>query len=444
MTVPADNPWAARFAPLLDRNEIVRRATRTPAPLGDISKLTPKRARKELGKALESVYFPTAQGVGILLDWAGLAYQHCLDYYPSKSFYKSCIYSEESPLPEFSFPYCLTGQAGSGKTALIKTFGRIQQPACTIQIDPEHSPFPLESVWNITIHANATSKDVLSALSGGVGSPRDLVPICRRRAYRDGIAFLLEDEFQFATGSSSANARVTQMLLASAYIGLPSGIVANFSLLHRLMKRPSEDRQRLLSNPIVFLPEEAGSEDWRKTLDAQKAAAPDILVFDSKEDGATIHRYSAGDMRAEGALLLCAYEIGRASSGVVGLREIAAAYHSTEYAAYRHDVEAITQISLGDRKMRKQRPDLWCPLDLPADATARFATRVSEERQKRADDQATRDSLTAEEQAALAAKEKANQPKKQEKSAQVVHLKKKGPPTAEELKANMAKFRDRL
>lgn len=444
MTVPADNPWAARFAPLLDRNEIVRRATRTPAPLGDISKLTPRRARKELAKALESVHYPTAQGVDILLDWAGLAYQHCLDYYPSSSFYKSCIYSEESPLPKFSFPYCLTGQAGSGKTELVKAFCRIQEPASTIRIDSEHSPFPLESVWNITIHANATSKDVLSTLSRGVGSPRDLVQICRRRAYRDGAALLLEDEFQFATGSSSANARVTQMMLASGYIGLPTCIVANFSLLHRLMKRPAEDRQRLLSNPIVLLPEHADSADWCNTLDAQKAAAPKILVFDSRKDGPAIHRYSAGGLRAEVALLLCAYEIGTASSGLVGLREIEAAYHSTEYTAYRRDVEAITQISLGDRKMRKMRPDLWCPLDLPADATTRFATQAREARQARADDQATRDSLTEKEQAALKAKEKSSQPKTQTTSGQVVQLAKKGPPTAAELQANMAKFRDRL
>ena len=61
-----------------------------------------------------------------------------------------------------------------------------------------------------------------------------------------------------------------------------------------------------------------------------------------------------------------------------------------------------------------------------------------------ADDQATRDSLTAEEQAALAAKEKSSQPKKQTTSGQVVRLAKKGPPTAAELQANMAKFRDRL
>lgn len=444
MNVPAHNPWAARFAPLLDRNEIVKRAALTPDPLGDISQLTPKRARRELGKALESVYYPTGQHVSILHEWAGLAYQHCLDYYPSKSFYKQCVYSKKSPLPEFSFPYCVTGQAGSGKTALVKAFGRIQEPAGTIQIDTEHSSFPLESVWNITIHANATTKDVLSALSGGVGPPRDLVQISRRRAYRDGIAFLLKDEFQFATGSSGANARVTQMLLASAYIGLPTVVVMNYSLVHRLMKRPAEDRHRLLSNPIVLFPEHADSEDWCKTLDAQKAVAPNILVFDSRKDGATIHRYSAGDLRAEMALLLCAYEISATSSGVVGLREIETAYQSTEYTAYRRDVEAITQLSLGDRKMRKMRPDLWCPLDLPADSTARFATRASEARQERADDQATRDSLTAEEQAALKAKEKSYQPKKQGTSGQVVRLNRKGPATAEELQANMAKFRDRL
>ena len=46
--------------------------------------------------------------------------------------------------------------------------------------------------------------------------------------------------------------------------------------------------------------------------------------------------------------------------------------------------------------------------------------------------------------AALAAKEKSSQPKKQTTSGQVLRLAKKGPPTAAELQANMAKFRDQL
>lgn len=443
MNASPDNPWAARFSAILDKDEIVRRATLAPTPLGDISKLAAEIAAARLKARLESVYSPTTQGVDILYGWVGLAYQHCLDYYLNRSYFLNCVYSERPPTPEFRPLVCLTGQAGSGKTELVKAFHRIQDPAGTILVDPEHSPFPLVPLWSLTVHANGTSKDLLSAHTGGSGSPRDLVKIGRRRSYRDGIAFLINDEFQFATGSS-ANARVTQMLLSTGYLGLPSAYAANFSLLHRLMKRPAEDRHRLLSAPIILLPEAPESDDWTKTLAAQKAAAPDILVFDPAKDGPAIHRYSAGDMRAEVALLICAYHIGRKTAGVVSLREIELAYHSTAYTAYRRDVEAIMQLALGDLKVRRQRKDLWCPLDLPEGAAAQFSARARATRQARADDQATRDSLTQDERKMLAAMEKSGQPNKAQTAGTVIDLKKKGSPTAAERLANFQKFRDQV
>ena len=440
----SENPWAARFSAILDKDEIVRRATLVPAPLGDISNLAPEVAAARLKAQMESVYYPTDQVVDILYSWVGLAYQHCLDYYRDQSFFLNCVYSERPPAPEFRPLICLTGQAGSGKTELIKAFHRIQELPEMIFVDPEHPPFPLVPHWSLTVHANGTSKDLLSALSGGSGTPRDLVQLCRRQAYRDGVAFLINDEFQFATGSTSANARVTQMLLSAGYLGLPPVYAANFSLLHRLMKRPAEDRHRLLSNPIILLPEAPSSNDWNRTLQAQKDAAPHILVFDPAKDGPAIHRYSAGDMRAEVALLVCAYRIGRTTTGLVSLNEIELAYHCTAYTAYRRDVEALMQLSLGDSRVRKQRKDLWCPLDLPEGAVAQFASRARAARQARADDQAAQDSLTQAERKALAAMEKSRQPKKASVAAKVFDMTKNGPATAAERLANFQKFRDLL
>lgn len=443
MNSPPDNPWAARFLAILDKGEIARRATLAPEPLEDIGKLPVEIAAARLKAKLESVYFPTAQGVDILYGWVGLAYQHCLDYYPDRTAFLNCVYSQRSPTPTFRPLICFTGQAGSGKTELVRAFHRIQDPDGTIVVDSRHSPFPLVAVWSLTVQANATSRELLSAHTGDSGSPRDLVESGRRRAYRDGVGFLLNDEFQFATGSS-ANARVTQMLLSTGYLGLPSAYAANYSLLHRLMKRPAEDRHRLLSAPVVLLPEAPESGDWIKTLAAQRAAAPDLLVFDPVRDGAAIHRYSAGDMRAEVALLVCGYHIGRSTTGIVSLREIERAYHSTAYTAYRRDVEAIMQLTLGDLKVRRHRKDLWCPLDLPESASSRFAARVGAVRQARADDEAVRDSLTQDERRALAAMEKGHQQKTSPATSKVAPLKDGGLSTAAQRLANFQKFRDQL
>ena len=443
MSETSHNPWATRFTPLLDRNEIIRRATLAPAPLGDLSRLPKADASKKLRAQLEAVYFPTTQCVEILYDWVVLAHQHCLDYYPDISTFKGHIHAEKSPLPEFQPPICLTGHAGAGKTELVKAFKRIQGPTFNITLDPDYQPFPLVPIWSVTVHAATRPQELLGMLCGASGSMKYLVESCRRLAYRDGVSFQIEDEFQFATGSSEANALITQMLLSASYIGLPSAYVANFSLLHRLMKRPAEDRHRLLANPTILRPEAPESRDWCSTLQAQKEAAPDILKFDPVVDGPSINRYSGGDMRAEVALLDEAYCIARKTNGVVTLREIELAFDSTAYAAYRCDLEAIAKLDIGDGKVRKQRRDLWCPLDLSTSASGKFASRTHEERQARANDQAIRDSMTLEEQKALSELEKTGA-KKPSSPGKVMPIKKpKSQPTAATLAKKFAAFRER-
>ncbi len=443
MSETSHNPWANRFTPLLDRNEIIRRATLTPAPLGNLSHLSRADASKKLRDQLEAVYFPTTQCVDILYDWVVLAQQHCLDYYPDISTFMGHIHAEKSPLPEFRPPICLTGHAGSGKSALVKAYKRILGPPLGITLDPAYQPFPLVPIWSVTVHAATRPQELLGMLCGASGTMKYLVESCRRIAYRDGASFQIADEFQFATGSSEANALITQMLLSAGYIGLPNAYAANFSLLHRLMKRPAEDRHRLLANPTILRPEAPESRDWCSTLQAQKEAAPEIFEFNPVADGPSINRLSGGDMRAEVTLLVEAYSIARKANGVVTLREIELAVGSTTYAAYRLDLEAIAKLDLGDSKVRKQRRDLWCPLDLATGTSGRFANRTHEERQARANDQAIRDSMTSEEQKALAELEQKSAKKPSSPGKALPIKQPKSQPTAATLAKRFAAFRER-
>ncbi|MBF0762878.1 transposase, partial [Dysgonomonas mossii] len=56
------------------------------------------------------------------------------------------------------------------------------------------------------------------------------------------------DETQHINTGEGAS-KVTDILLTMAAIGPPVIFVSNYSLVHRLFRRNSEDKQRLLSEP---------------------------------------------------------------------------------------------------------------------------------------------------------------------------------------------------
>lgn len=439
MTSAHQNPWAARFEPLLDREEIRKRSARSVPPLSSIKTLPPETACIKLKEALEQIFYPTPQCILILERFVGLAYAHCLAHYSDGKEYLNGIYSRETPLPHFATPICLTGLAGAGKSELMHAFVRLLPPDSTVSASPDHSPLPLCASWNLTVQARSSPKDLLRVIAGVDGTPKNLVDLCRKRAFRDGISWLAVDEFQFATQSATANARVTQMLLSLGYIGLPFVYAANFSLLRRLMNRPQEDQHRLLGKPIVLLPELPESEEWCGTLEAQKAVAPDVLDFDPVNDAVAFHHYTAGIKRAVVALLSIAYRIARdVNSGIVTMREVEQAYRSGEYTFHRRDAEAISKQLVTNRCVRD---DLWCPIDLPKTLQEKFAEHARKERDASVAEAMLLSSMTVEErQGYMALKGRKYQIKK---TGKVVAIKKKSM-TADDLITNANWFKDQI
>lgn len=64
------------------------------------------------------------------------------------------------------------------------------------------------------------------------------------------------------TNSGSGAAKITDILLTMAAIGVPMVFVCNYSLARKLLGRNSEDKQRLLADPRIMLPDEPGSANW--------------------------------------------------------------------------------------------------------------------------------------------------------------------------------------
>ena len=256
---------------------------------------------------------------------------------------------------------------------------------------------------------------------------------CRRRLYRDGVALLTADEFQFYTQSTTANTRVTQALMFLSYLGVPWVFAANYSLCHRLLSRPQEDTQRLLADPIVLLPDAPDSEAWVGYLGECVRVAGEWLQIDPVRDGKALHRYSAGLKRLVVRLVGIAYGHARESGKItISITDIERAYCSTQFTISRRDVEAIHEQQITGRMVRE---DLWCPFDLPKEISAAVFDRRRLEREQRAVAGLIESSLNVQEKAQLAQeREKAGTtPKKKTQPTKVVKLRKAGPVTADEL-----------
>lgn len=443
MTIRTTSYWSGRFEPLLDTGVIKQRALVTVPPLLNLSSIPVELACRQLGSALETIFYPTEQCVTVLKRLVGVAHAHCVAKYPDGKAYLNGIYAQDPPLPDFSPPILVTGLAGTGKTELINAFCRVcGSEEQQVLVDESHSPFPVKAPWKITVHARSSPLEVLSSLTQVKGSLVDLIKKCRRQAYRDGIPFLVGDEFQFATGSESANARVAQMLLSLGYIGLPFAFVANFTLIHRLQRRPGEEQQRLLADPIVIFPDHGSSLDWQDTLKAQRDVAPDVLVFDPVRDAEALHAYSAGRKRAMSKLLVLAFRAGYSRGAKVGVEEIRRAYLSSEYAVYREEAEILTTQAIQNHPHPK-RKDLWCPIPLWGDAaTAFLESSIAARNELMAEAELTA-ALTQEERRRVA-QVKRGSINKDPQTGQVVPLPKKKISTASELKKNALLFKDKL
>jgi len=436
------NPWAARFELLLNPAVIRQRAQVTISPLTDLAEMPVDLACKRLEMALDTIFHPTTQCVAVLQRLAGIAHAHCVVSYPDTKTFLGGLYSNDPPLPTFSPPVCLTGLGGVGKTKLMEAFRRVQFPNQEILVDAGHSPFPLNKAWSVTIQARSAPKDVLRFLAGSDGKPAELINKCRKLGFRDGIPFILADEFQFATGSESANARVTQMLLSLGYIGIPFIFAANYSLLHRLYRRPEEEQQRLLSNTLVLIPDAWTSLDWVDTLEAQRVVAPDYFKYDSKGGAKDFHAYSAGRKRAMAKLLVIAFRTEHARGGIVDHRAIRLAYESSEYARYKDQAEILSAQAIQHRP-DKNRKDLWCPIPAEATKAQEFLDFTISARQEKFAAAELESALTGSERRKI--REIRNgEFKKTKTSGKVVPIGRKASPTAEDLKRNANWYRDQI
>lgn len=400
-------PWLRRFrADLTDDRikDLVRVAPSRPDGLGANA---PEVDAALLEQALRQVCEPTdsvVQGIRALLE---LAQGHAAAFFPSANAYWRSVF-EQDPVTQPAI--CLTGLAGVGKSVLIAAFCRLLQSPTPAELSATAGA-ALEGCWLLRSPAFHDFKSLMSTLAygpgegGGEGSEdnrrgtvANLADAASRRARRQAVCLLITDETQFETLSTDANARMVKKLLLFLSLGPRLVYSVNYSMVHRLLRRSQEERDRLTAYPMVILPDSHDSADWQMTVSALLGVAPDAFAVSAKEDARALHRYTYGIKRKLATLLVTAYRgARRAGRTQATMDDVQAAYRSMEFTTHRSDVETlIWQDIEGGRK----RDDLFCPFPLTTQPK-RPSEKDTDEVASRIAEQALLTSLTQHERAGV-------------------------------------------
>ncbi|KPU62188.1 hypothetical protein AN403_6235 [Pseudomonas fluorescens] len=232
-------------------------------------------------------------------------------------------------------------------------------------------PVELISHWHASARGKASGKQLLSGfvlgseVSSGKFNLAKLLVECRRLANRCGVSVVMLDETQHINTGLGVS-KITDILLTLAAIGPPVIFVSNYSLVHKLLGRNSEDKQRVLSEPRIMLPDLPQSQDWKDYVAECVRVSGGQIQVDIDELSAELYRFTFGIKRLAVQLLKLAYIECRSDGRVVvKLLDISRAYRSSAYSSNSSDVEELQLQAIHSRKTGS-RLDLRCPFDLPA------------------------------------------------------------------------------
>lgn len=357
----------SRFDGCLDAEKLRGLITVRPEPVGCLSAMDSVIAAETLAEALMKIFLPNQFSLDFIKEMAGRASLHSSKLFATESEYVSKIYNP--PEVEVS-PICLTGLAGVGKSQTIAALRKVLPPPMDFTCDHYHGSIKLISHWYASARGKAGGKQLLidfvfgSGESGGRWNLSKLLVESRRRANRDGISLVLLEEIQYITTGLGAS-KVTDILLTMAAIGPPMIFVSNYSLVHKLLRRNSEDKQRLLSEPRIMLPDEPESQDWKDYVGECIRVSGGQIQIDIEDLAAELYRSTFGIKRLAVQLLKLAYiECRNGGREYVTLSDISRAYRSSAYSSNSRDVEELQLQALQGRSTSSHL-DLRCPFDLP-------------------------------------------------------------------------------
>lgn len=367
-----ENPWVSRFDHLSTRDKLKKALDKKNEPILYPFKMPIEELCMRFRIQCRQTFYPTEQCIDAAEHIVGIARAFALHSYPNKKLFLNQVYAEEINFSEVK-PIAISGFAGMGKSSLLRAVSRAIGQTESIKVDDFHPPFQMSSAFMLTIQERISLTQVMKSITGVSHRTDDLLKLTKKVVYQKGIPLLFVDEFQFLATSTSANTLIAKLLLGLSYIGIPFVYAANFSMVDKLLKRPEEEKQRIISDVIVIQPDHHNTACWHKTIEYVLDIAPELFSINIEDSAKRLFEVTAGRKRALVELVIESIRQRKNLQSKVTMQEIEAAFKSSKYSAYRIDAEIIaSQLVIG--RPSKGRKDLWCPPE--------FRTLKSEESSK--------------------------------------------------------------
>ena len=378
------NLWAQQYEPFLEIDKIKNSMEIKGQTLNRLEKEHYEIATKRIEDELNHVYIATKRVCEISQTIILSAWTHALKEYANKNQFIERCYQKELEIEPY-VPFFITGPSGTGKSGMINALHRMIHKPSIIKIDSNHGNFPLNGSLKLKVNEKKSVNQLLISLtnpdlqSGKLKiTNKELVPAAKKWLYLTGCCLLLVDELQFLSQSEKSNTLLAQSILGMSYTSVPMAIIANYSLGHKLLRRPQEERQRILTNPIILLPDEPESEDWNKLIDEYQHVLQYAFAFNLKDKSKELWRYTAGLKRVLKKLLCKSYRNAR-KRGVLlcSLTDVEKTYLSSEFYIDREDVELLILNGVTGNGIRK---DLISPFPIPKNESEKYERALSEAR----------------------------------------------------------------
>jgi hypothetical protein len=422
--------YSKRYEEALAPGVIKARAESFGSCAADLSSMGVEEACQKLETGLKEVLLISVQLEAAIRSEIERAHAHSKLVYTNLHSALEAAYSGVVPT-DGTMPTFFTGLAGVGKSRLRLAIQRVLAGKGTIALDAAHPSVPLVDYIDCVIGKKASVAAVLRSLASPevadskvrIGA-EELGRECARWLRVCGICLVGGDESQFMAQSETASTLITRTLLALTELQVPWFVIANYSLGWKLRSRPSEATQRLLSRPVVLLPDPPSSQDWIELLTAYQTVLAQVFDFRLEDHKIELWNYCAGLKRLLVNLLVLSYWIARrAGSTKVSWDHVRQAFGSVRYAAARDDVNLLIAHAGQKTGLRK---DLLCPFEGPeiqANAEV-FEDQLRAVRTATVARKTVQSSMNRQEGDAIASIEKAAKPKLAP-TAQVIKLPKK-------------------
>lgn len=432
----SSNPWVDRYREVASLAVIRERSYVAAIALAGLDSDPIEVACERLKNGLERIFVPTEQVCAILLSLIEMAIAHAEMWYADPLEVCARCYEVEMETKPV-VPICLTGLDGVGKSALLEALKRILPPDAVVVLPATGDELPLIAMRLVNVRDKRSVRAVQTAIMRGTQTNKRLGGadnVLARWMYRRGCCLLALDELQFMTQSEKANVLVSQVLLSSTYPGVPLVFNSNYSLCRRLLRRPPESRKRMLTRPIVLMPDPPDSEDWRQLLGEYQRAVPGIFDFSFAICANELWSYTAGRKRDLVDLLVKSYHRARRSKRAsVSWETLVDTYHSIDFSASRHDVEALMAYAVtGDCPSL----DLVCPFEGSREAEAKFRNHLRNARNRKVADAANDSAISVAERKVLASIKKTKLPTPIDVKTPAKKGVRRGATTADELSRN--------